>query len=43
MKLASLKAGRDGQLPVVRADLDRAIAAYGIARTCRKPSIIGRA
>lgn len=33
MKLASLKAGRDGQLLVVSNDLDRAVAAYGIAQT----------
>ncbi|MDE0943920.1 MAG: fumarylacetoacetate hydrolase family protein [Alphaproteobacteria bacterium] len=33
MKLASLKAGRDGQLLVVSDDLDRAVAAYGIAQT----------
>ncbi len=32
MKLASLKAGRDGQLLVVSNDLDRAVAAYGIAQ-----------
>jgi fumarylacetoacetate (FAA) hydrolase len=31
MKLASLKAGRDGQLLVVSNDLDRAVAAPGIA------------
>ena len=33
MKLASLNAGRDGQLLVVSNDLDRAVAAYGIAQT----------
>ena len=33
MKLASLKSGRDGQLLVVSNDLDRAVAAYGIAQT----------
>ena len=36
MKLASLKAGRDGQLLVVSNDLDRGVAAYGIAQSLQE-------